>query len=163
MKLSFTRHSLMDWTRVVWIIVDFCDVFIICLDSDGTHSLQRIHRWASDVMIYFSKSVLMKKQTHLQYILNSLRVSQFQPDLTAIRTYLYKVSNLYEFVRPLSYKFIWFLLNRTLPIHKNLYEWPTPCQTCVLCVLCFPSSRAHSWSVPVPVLLCNYQFPALCL
>ncbi len=30
-----------------------CDVFISCLDShsDGTHSLQRIHWWASDVML----------------------------------------------------------------------------------------------------------------
>ncbi len=33
--------------------------------SDGTHSLQRIHWWASDVMLNFSKSVLIKKQTHL--------------------------------------------------------------------------------------------------
>ncbi len=41
--------------------VDLCDVFISCLDShsDGTHSLQR------NVMLNFSKSVLMKKQTHL--------------------------------------------------------------------------------------------------
>ncbi len=33
-----------------------CDVFISCLDShsDGTHSLQSIHRWASDVMQHFS-------------------------------------------------------------------------------------------------------------
>ncbi len=37
-----------------------------CLDShsDGTHSLQRIHWWAIDVMLNFSKSVLMKKQIH---------------------------------------------------------------------------------------------------
>jgi len=41
-----------------------CDVFISCLDyhSDGTHSLQRIHCWASDVMLNLSKSV---NQTHL--------------------------------------------------------------------------------------------------
>ncbi len=40
---------------------------ISCLDShsDGTHSLQRIHWWTSDVMLHFSKFVLMKKQTHL--------------------------------------------------------------------------------------------------
>ncbi len=40
------------WTR------SFCDVFISCLDShsDGTHPLQRIHWWASDVMLHFSKS-----------------------------------------------------------------------------------------------------------
>ncbi len=46
---------------------DNCDVFISCMDShsDGTHSLQRIHWWASDVMLYFSESVLTKKQTHL--------------------------------------------------------------------------------------------------
>ncbi len=50
------------WTEAVWIIVMFS-----CLDShsDGTHSLQRIHWWASDVMLKFSKSVLMKTQTHL--------------------------------------------------------------------------------------------------
>ncbi len=49
------------------LLVDYCDVFISCLDShsDGTHSLQRIHCWASDVKLNFSNSVLMKKQTHL--------------------------------------------------------------------------------------------------
>ncbi len=43
----------MDWSGV-----DYCDVFISCLDShsDGTHSLQRIHWWASDGKIHFSKS-----------------------------------------------------------------------------------------------------------
>ncbi len=43
----------MDWSGV-----DYCDVFISCLDShsDGTHSLQRIHWWASVVMLHFSKS-----------------------------------------------------------------------------------------------------------
>ncbi len=36
--------------------MDYCDVFISCLDShsDGTHSLQRIHLWASDVLLNFS-------------------------------------------------------------------------------------------------------------
>ncbi len=33
--------------------------------SDGTHSLQRIQWRASDVMLYFSKSVLMMKLTLL--------------------------------------------------------------------------------------------------
>ncbi len=43
-------------------LVDYCDVFISCLDfhSDGTHSLQRINWWERDVMIKFTKSVLMK-------------------------------------------------------------------------------------------------------
>ncbi len=38
-----------------------------CLDShsDGTHSLQRIHWWASDGMLNMLKSVPMKKQTYL--------------------------------------------------------------------------------------------------
>ncbi len=47
--------------------MSYCDVFISYLDShsDGTHSLQSIHSWASDVMLHFSKSVSMKKQTHL--------------------------------------------------------------------------------------------------
>ncbi len=44
---------------------DYCDVFISCLNyhSDGTHSLQRIHLWVNDVMLNFSKSVPLKKQT----------------------------------------------------------------------------------------------------
>ncbi len=43
----------MDWSGV-----DYCDVFISCSDShsDGTHSLQSIHCWASDAMLHFSKS-----------------------------------------------------------------------------------------------------------
>ncbi len=47
--------------------MDYCDVFISCFDShfDGTHSLQMIRWWASDVMLNFPKSVLMTKQTYL--------------------------------------------------------------------------------------------------
>ncbi len=61
---------------ILWIMdtgIVYCYVFINCY-SDGTHSLQRIHWWASDVMLNFSRSVQMKKQTHLQYILDGLRV-----------------------------------------------------------------------------------------
>ncbi len=49
-------------------VVDCCGVFISS-HSDGTHSLQMIHWWASDVKLNFSKSVLMKKQTHLNLAL----------------------------------------------------------------------------------------------
>ncbi len=57
-------YVLTDGLGYLWIIVMF---LISCLDShsDGTHSLQRIHWWKSDVMLHFSKYVLMKKQTHL--------------------------------------------------------------------------------------------------
>ncbi len=43
----------MDWSGV-----DYCNVFISCLDShsDGTHSLQSIHCWDTDAMLHFSKS-----------------------------------------------------------------------------------------------------------
>ncbi len=48
----------MDGLEWCGLLVDYCDVFISCLDfhSDGTHSLQRIHWWVSDVMLHFSKS-----------------------------------------------------------------------------------------------------------
>ncbi len=52
----------------LWVLlVDYCDVFISCLDShsDGTHSLQRIYWWASAVMLNFTQSGLLKKQAHL--------------------------------------------------------------------------------------------------
>ncbi len=44
--------SLMDWSGV-----DYCDVFISCLDShsDGTHSLQSIHCWDTDAETHFYK------------------------------------------------------------------------------------------------------------
>ncbi len=43
--LSDTNMQVFTSQDVNWCDVDYCDVFIICLDSysDGTHSLQRIH------------------------------------------------------------------------------------------------------------------------
>ncbi len=60
----FTSQDINWWTGVCGLLVDYCDVFISCLDShyDGTHSLQRIHRWTSDAMLHFSKSVPMKRK-----------------------------------------------------------------------------------------------------
>ncbi len=49
-------------------LVDYCDVFISCLDfrhSDGTHSLQTIHWWESNAMINSSKSFLKQTPTSL--------------------------------------------------------------------------------------------------
>ncbi len=77
MDLFITNMKSQDvkrWTGLVWIIVMF---YISCLDShsDGTHSLQSIHESASDVMLHFSKSVLMRNK--LIHILDSLRASTF--------------------------------------------------------------------------------------
>ncbi len=68
-KLAQIKHLLQVKTVQNWSGVDYCDAFISCLDShsDGTHSLQRIRCWTSDVMLHFSKSALMKKQTHLHF------------------------------------------------------------------------------------------------
>ncbi len=54
---GFSRCWLMYWSGADYLWVT-CDVFISCLDShsDGTHSLQIIHWWASDVMLHLSKS-----------------------------------------------------------------------------------------------------------
>ncbi len=64
----FLLHKiLIDGLESCGLLVDYCDVFISCLDShsDGTHSLQSIHWWANYIMLHFSESFLMKKQTHL--------------------------------------------------------------------------------------------------
>ncbi len=77
LQTVFSLHNeLIAGLKWCGLLVDYCDVFISCLDShsDGTHSLQRIHWWASEVMLNFSISVLLKK---LIYILNSLRMSKF--------------------------------------------------------------------------------------
>ncbi len=71
----------MDWSGV-----DYCDVFISCLDShsDGTHSLQRIYCWASDGMLHFSKS---DEET-----IYTWGWGHFQQILISGRTILYPVS-----------------------------------------------------------------------
>ncbi len=74
--LTYTQFfTLQDINR--WTGVDYCDVFISCLDShsDGTHSLQRIHWWVGEVMLNFSKTALMKNK--LIDILDDLTVSTF--------------------------------------------------------------------------------------
>ncbi len=65
---TFLLHkTLIDGLESYGLLVDYCDVFISCLvsHSGGTHSLQRIDWCASNVMLNFSTSVHMKKQTHL--------------------------------------------------------------------------------------------------
>ncbi len=51
----FTK-TLNDGLEWCGLLVNYFDVFISSLDSrsDGTHSLQMIHLWASDVMLHFS-------------------------------------------------------------------------------------------------------------
>ncbi len=65
-SLKLKKHSSLHQTWLKWfgLLVYYCDVIISCLvsHSDGTHSLQSIHCWASDVMLHFSKSVLMKSE-----------------------------------------------------------------------------------------------------
>ncbi len=65
---GFSLHkTLIDHLELWRVLVKYCNIFISCLDChfDGTHSLQRICWWRSDVTINFSKSVLMKKQIYL--------------------------------------------------------------------------------------------------
>ncbi len=61
----FSLHKMLpDGLESCELLVDYCDV----CHADGTHSLQRIHWWASDVKLNFSKSVPMKKQTHTSWM-----------------------------------------------------------------------------------------------
>ncbi len=54
------------WSVHVFVYYDSDNMMKRCLNShsDGTHSVQKIHWWASDVILNFIKSVLLKKQTH---------------------------------------------------------------------------------------------------
>ncbi len=73
--ICYYKHTAFYFTRqtdgLVWcgLLVDYCDVFISCLDShsDGTHSLQMIHWKVSHVMLDFQQSVQMIKKTHLYH------------------------------------------------------------------------------------------------
>ncbi len=75
-----TSQNINWWTGFV-LLVNYCDICISCLDShcDGTHSLQMIHWWTSDMMLNFSKSFSMKKQINLH--LGCLRVNTFSANL----------------------------------------------------------------------------------
>ncbi len=63
-NIFYFYKTLTDGLESCGLLVDYYDVFISCLDShsDGTHSLQRIYWWSSDVMLHFSKSVPIKKK-----------------------------------------------------------------------------------------------------
>ncbi len=67
MQRLASQDEYLDGLEWCGLFVDYCDIFISCLDShpDGTHSLQWTHWRASDVMLDSSKSVPMKKQNHL--------------------------------------------------------------------------------------------------
>ncbi len=60
----------MDLSHLDYLWKEHCDVFISCLVSlsNGTHSLQRIHLWASYIMLHFSKSFPMKKTNLLEML-----------------------------------------------------------------------------------------------
>ncbi len=64
-QLLSSQEILMDWSGVdhLWIIVMFLSA--VWTHSVGTHSMQRIYWWANDAMLHFSKSIVMKKLTHL--------------------------------------------------------------------------------------------------
>ncbi len=84
----FSSQDMNWWTGVVWITVDFCEVFISCLDShsDGTHSLQSIHWWASDGMIITPELFWWRNKL----ILDSLRMSTFSANFHFWVNYSYK-------------------------------------------------------------------------
>ncbi len=82
LQTAFTRgifcllKMLTDGLEWCGLLVDYCDVFISCLDShsDGTHSLQSIHCWDSDAMLHFSKS---DEETNSSISWDCLRVNEF--------------------------------------------------------------------------------------
>ncbi len=93
------------------------DLFLIntcfSLHSDGTHSLQRIHWWASDVMLHFSKSFPMKKQTHLHWMawgwIHFLQIKNFWVNYSF--SLIWNISEVYNMMQSkFNANVIWFLL-----------------------------------------------------
>ncbi len=84
---SFSLHKTIIDGVESWIIV----MFISCLDSysDGTHSLQMIHWWASDAMVNFSN--LVQWRNNLIYILHCLRVSTCSANSHFWASYSFKI------------------------------------------------------------------------
>ncbi len=84
--------------------VDYCDVFISCLDfhSVGTHSLQRIHWWAS-FQVKYSPKVLFRTILYL-HIYPHIRAQFF--------TVLHNLSELETTLKKLNGHCPWNLISR---------------------------------------------------
>ncbi len=83
----FTSQDINWWTGVMRVTCGLLSCFIRCLDShsDGTHSLQSIHWWTSDVMLH----------AHLLiYVLDGLRVSEYCFNSTEIIQFIFKYVHL---------------------------------------------------------------------
>ncbi len=64
-----------------WCHLDYLRIIVMFLSTDGTHSLPKSHWWASDVMLNSTKSVPIKKQTHLfaycaQYTYSTAKIAR---------------------------------------------------------------------------------------
>ncbi len=93
---------------VWWTGVDYCDVFIICLDShsDGTHSLQSIHWWASDVMLHFRfvqmrVNTVRRKEVSCSHLFTKIKTSEH---LQRSCLCFLKVNGAFKFENPSSMK-----------------------------------------------------------
>ncbi len=85
--------------------------------SDGTHSLQMIHWWASDVMLNFSKSVPIKKWTHLQL---------GWPESDYIFNYFLSIPLIIKgALSKFLSEFSWILLIPKVPLTLILFWWVT--------------------------------------
>ncbi len=119
----FIRHYLMDWS-----CVDYLWIILMFLSAVWTHiltapiQLQIINWWASDLMLHFSKSVPIKKQTHLHLgwpegdlILKSLQ------NTCRISLYALKIGSLF------AEKILNEINRLTAEETKQLYlkHWPT--------------------------------------
>ncbi len=85
--------------------------------SDSTHSLQMIHWWASDVMLNFSKSVPIKKWTHLQL---------GWPESDYIFNYFLSIPLIIKgALSKFLSEFSWILLIPKVPLTLILFRWVT--------------------------------------
>ncbi len=114
----------LEWCGLLW-----CFISGLTSHSDGTHSLQRIHCRASDVVLHFSKSVPMKKQTTFT-TLKTWGWLHFQNTL------------IFNSLAFLLQSFVMGRVTNSLNcclcrIFQNDYLWVF-CMCCVLSVRCWP-------------------------
>ncbi len=85
--------ALQDMNRWTGLLVDYCDVFISCLDShsDGTHSLQRIksYRCVSTVVFIFQGNCYFRHNTHVACSLCRLQLVTLKCLLSPAKTLVY--------------------------------------------------------------------------
>ncbi len=124
--MDLFQLCLLEWCGL---LVDYCDVFISCLDShsDGTHSLQSIHCWDTDAETHFYSQTLhnaLISESEHEWNLRALVEGKFFNELRLKCGLVNRVSSVISFkTYTILPKVLAPLLMNRFDYFSNFYEY----------------------------------------